>query len=68
MSKTKVVGILMLVTALSQAGIDVLDGHGFNLLAHLDAVLGALGGLGLFFLRDAISKVIIAVEKIKTKK
>lgn len=57
MSRTKIVGYLMIVIALASFIKDVLDGDGINFQGHFDAIMAALGGAGLVFLRDAVAKV-----------
>lgn len=57
MSRTKVVGWLIVVGALVKVAIDALDGNGFNFSANYDAIAGALAGAGFVFLRDAVGKI-----------
>lgn len=57
MSRTKIVGYLIIAVALIKAVVDALDGRGFNAVGHLDEISAALSGAGFVFLRDAIAKV-----------
>lgn len=57
MSKTKVVGVAILVTALSKIIVDAFDGNGFAIMQHVDGLIYALNGLGFYFLRDAVQKI-----------
>lgn len=57
MSKTKIVGVLMIVSAVVAVAIDALDGNGFSFSSHADALMTAMNGAGFFFLRDAIAKI-----------
>lgn len=57
MQRTKIAGILLVVVAVLHTAIDVLDGSGFDLSAHVSDVIAALNGAGLYFLRDAIAKI-----------
>lgn len=63
MSKTKVTGWLLLVVAVLKTVVDVVDGSGFSVSAHLVDAQTALSGLGLVFLRDAVGKVQKAIGK-----
>lgn len=56
MSKTKVVGYLLIVLAVLKAVIDALDGNGFEIQSHFEEVMAALGGAGLIFLRSGVDK------------
>lgn len=56
MSKTKIVGVLMLVAAVVDVAVDVLDGNGFDLSGHFKAIIAGLGGAGLIFLRSGVQK------------
>ena len=56
-SRTKVVGYLLVLIAIANTAKDALDGGGFNFSAHLTDVAQALAGAGLVFLRDAIAKI-----------
>lgn len=57
MSKTKITGILLIIVALLKTAVDVLDGSGFGLMAHVDELVVALNGAGFIFLRDALQKI-----------
>lgn len=57
MSKTKIVGYLILAVAILKTAQDALDGNGFNWAAHFDEIYAALTGAGLVFLRSAIDKI-----------
>lgn len=63
MSKTKVVGYLMVAVAVLNVAIDVLNGGGFDFNSHINSVLGGLTGAGLVSARLAIDKVLSAVKK-----
>jgi len=56
MSKTKIVGYLVIAASVLKAVIDGLDGNGFNIQAHFDELMAALGGAGLIFLRAGVDK------------
>lgn len=57
MSKTKIVGVLMVIAAISNMGVDLLNGGGFDLSKNFDALMVALNGAGFVFLRAALDKV-----------
>ena len=63
MSRTKITGYVMLTIAILSIIVDALDGNGFNLSGHFDAIIAALGGAGLVFLRDGVQRVQDAVSK-----
>lgn len=56
MSKTKVVGYLIVALAFIKVAVDALDGGGFDFQGHFDEVAAALGGIGLVFLRSGVDK------------
>lgn len=56
MSKTKIVGYLMILIAALETVVDALNGGGFNLQGHFDAIIAALAGAGLIFLRSGVDK------------
>jgi len=57
MSRTKISGYLLIAVAALNTAVDLLDGGGFNLSAHVNDLIVALGGAGFIFLRDAIKKI-----------
>jgi hypothetical protein len=57
MSKTKIIGYLIVVLAVLKMAVDLLDGNGFDLNLHFNEIAAALGGAGLVFLRSAVDKV-----------
>lgn len=56
-SKTKIVGISILITAVAKIVCDAFDGNGFAFQANIDSLIYAMNGLGFFFLRDAVKKI-----------
>lgn len=58
MPRTKIIGYLMLVTAISNTAIDILNGGGFELKPHVNDIMAGLAGAGLIFARTAIQKVL----------
>lgn len=56
MSRTKIVAVLMVISAVIAAVVDALNGGEFNFQRHFDEFSVALGGLGLFFLRSGVEK------------
>jgi hypothetical protein len=62
MSKTKITGILMLISAAIGVAIDALNGGGFDWAGNWAKLDTALAGAGLVFLRTAISKITGAVK------
>lgn len=56
MSKTKMVGVLMVIVAVIKTAADAMNGGGFNPMDHLNEIDMALQGLGIFFLRHAMQK------------
>lgn len=56
MSRTKIVGYLLIVSAVIEAVIDALNGGGFNFQLHYDGFVAALTGAGLIYLRSGIDK------------
>jgi len=63
-TRTKIVGYLMVIAAVCNTAVDALNGGGFNAAAHLSDLYVALGGAGLVFARDAISKVERAIKSL----
>lgn len=63
MSKTKLVAIFGLIASVGAIGKDIFDGGGFAFQNHLAELLGVFGSLGLFFMRDAIQKVLNIIDK-----
>jgi hypothetical protein len=57
MSKTKIVGYLILAIAILNLAKDLLDGGGFDLNIHLNQIQDGLFGAGLVFLRSGLDKV-----------
>lgn len=57
MSKTKMVGILMIVSALLNLSIDILNGGGIDLKADFNSIIAALNGAGFYALRNALDKI-----------
>ncbi len=57
MSRTKIVGYLMVVIALLNFAVDALNGGGIDFAHHFNTISAALGGAGLVFLRDAVGKI-----------
>lgn len=58
MSRTKIVGYLMILIAALETVVDALNGGTFNLQAHFDALMAALAGAGLIFLRSGVDKAV----------
>jgi hypothetical protein len=56
MSRTKVVGYLVFAIAVLSLVKDIFDGGGFDLNAHFNEIIAALGGVGLVFLRSGVDK------------
>lgn len=56
MSKTKICGYLMILSAAVSVAIDGLNGGGFDLMGHYNALTAALTGAGLINLRSAVAK------------
>lgn len=54
LKKTKVVGFLMILSALSNLAIDIFNGNGINYQHYSEAILT---GIGLITLRSAIEKI-----------
>ena len=63
MSKTKVIGVLMIISAIVSVGVDALDGNGFDIASHMNSLIIALNGAGFYFLRDALKKIQGALNK-----
>ena len=63
--RTKAVGYLMIVAAVVNVVVDVLNGGSFNFSEHLNAMFVASTGAGIIFMRDGIKKVQDAIEKSK---
>lgn len=57
MSRTKIVGYLMVLVAFANLLIDILNGGGVDLVHHFSTISTALLGSGLVFLRDAVGKI-----------
>ena len=55
-SRTKIVGYLIVALAVLSLVKDALDGGPFDLNAHFNEVVAALGGVGLVFLRSGVDK------------
>lgn len=64
MSKTKIVGILIIVAAVLKTVVDAIDGNGFEIMSHWNDVVAALVGAGIITGRQAITKL---DTKIDTK-
>lgn len=64
MSKTKILGILIIVGALIGAGIQYLQGKAVDFRAVLE---GVSAGFGLIFVRSGIDKAIVAAKSAGTK-
>lgn len=62
-TRTKIIGALIVAVAVIQVAVDALDGGGFNLGGHIDSIMVALGGAGLYTLRDAVKKVENVINK-----
>ncbi len=56
MSRTKIIGILLLASAVVSVAVDLLDGGPVDFQKHYDSIVTALGGAGLITLRAAIDK------------
>jgi hypothetical protein len=56
MSKTKIAGYLMILSAVVSVAIDLLNGGDFNLMTHVDAIQAGLIGAGFIAVRIAIAK------------
>ncbi len=56
MNKTTITGYLIMAAAVLKTVIDLIDGNGFDLTAHYNELVAALGGAGLVFLRSAVAK------------
>lgn len=56
-SKTKLVGYLMIGGALINTVVDALNGNGFDCTSHLHNLNMAMNGAGFVFMRNAISKI-----------
>lgn len=56
MSRTKIVGYLIVTMAVIKIAVDALDGGGFDISAHWEELTAALAGAGLVFLRSGVSK------------
>ncbi len=56
MSRTKIVGYLIILLAVVTTAIDALNGGGFDVQAHFNEIAAALGGAGLVFLRSGVDK------------
>lgn len=57
MSRTKMMGYLIVIVSLLNTVIDIFNGNGFDLSTHLNEIIAALGGAGLVFLRSAVEKI-----------
>ena len=55
-SRTKLTAVLIVATAALNLLIDILDGGGVSFQKHFDEIGMALGGVGLWFLLDAVGK------------
>jgi len=55
-SRTKIIAVLIVGAAVLNLVIDALNGGGVNFQKHFDEIGIALGGAGLWFLRDAVGK------------
>ncbi len=53
----------MMVVAVLNVAIDLLNGGGFDFNSHISSVLGGLTGAGFLSARLAIDKVLAAVKK-----
>lgn len=73
MSRTKISGILLIVSAICLGAVDFLDGNGFNISPHLKSAIEALqvifGGSGFYFLRSGVQtsekKILEELENAK---
>lgn len=59
MPKTKIAGYLMILSAIVSIAIDLLNGGGFDMNAHIVDIQSALTGAGFVAVRTAIDKIII---------
>lgn len=64
MSRTKLVGYLMILVSVTNLVIDILNGGGVNFPHHFETISTALTGAGIVFMRDAISKISLTSEEI----
>lgn len=55
-SRTKIAGYLIALVAVIKIVIDAINGGSFDISANWEELSGALGGLGLVFLRSGITK------------
>ncbi len=58
MSKTKVIGYLIVAIAILNLAKDLLDGGSFDLNSHINQIQDGLFGAGIVFLRSGIDKAI----------
>lgn len=56
-SRTKLVGYLMVAIAVLNTVVDLLNGSGFNLAAHMEDLKLAFTGAGFVFLRKAVENL-----------
>ena len=56
-ARTKIVAVCIFGVAVLSTLKDLADGGGFNFSSHANDLVIGLNGLGLYFLRDAVSKV-----------
>lgn len=55
MSKTKIAGWLMIVAAVLNTAVDLLNGNGFSLSQNFDNIIAALTGAGFIKMRESIN-------------
>lgn len=57
MPKTKIVGYMMIASAVIGIGVDALNGGGFDWAGNWAKLDAGFAGAGLVFLRTAIAKI-----------
>jgi hypothetical protein len=57
MSRTKIIGYLLVLAAVVRIAVDALDGGEFNFSSHWAEFTQALAGAGVVFFRSAIEKL-----------
>jgi len=62
-SKTKVAGVAILVSAIFKIIADAFDGGGFHITSNIDSLVYAFNGLGFYFLREAVDKIKDEIKK-----
>lgn len=66
--RTKLIAVLTFISAITAVSIDLLNGGGFDIKTHAKEIYIASGSAGLYFLRDAIQKLMAAVTLISGQK